>query len=95
MQTCHYDVHEFRNTLLEEHGETMIGKQDERMDVRQRNTGIVCSLLSFVNKNAQGIMDAFSFDMKAVPGEQIRNVVRKIFEIMHQEQHYQHMTETA
>ncbi len=40
-------------------------------------------------------MNSLYFDMSAVDPEHIRYVFRKIFEVMHQEQHYRHMLGTV
>ena len=90
--TCHHDGRELQKTLLDEHKEAFSppGSYDW-----QSSFNIVSAMVSLMDLNSSGAMNSLYFDMSAVDPKQIRFVFQKIFEVMHQEQHYRHMIGTV
>jgi len=90
--TCHHDGRELQKTLLDENKDAFAppGSMDG-----QSSFNIVSAMVSLMDLNSSGAMNSLYFDMRAVDPGQIRFVFKKIFEVMHQEQHYRHMLGTV
>ena len=90
--TCHHDGREMQKVLLDEHKEAFAppGSADWHSSFN-----IVSAMVSLMDLNCSGAMNSLYFDMSAVDSKQIRFVFQRIFEVMHQEQHYRHMLGTT
>jgi len=90
--TCHHDGREMQKILLDEHKEAFApsGSRDY-----QSSFNIVSAMVSLMDLNSSGAMSSLYFDLSAVDPGQIRFVFQRIFEIMHQEQHYKYMIGSA
>ena len=90
--TCHHDGREMQKVLLDEHKEAFAppGSADWHSSFN-----IVSAMVSLMDLNSSGAMNSLYFDMSAVDPKQIRFVFQRIFEVMHQEQHYRHMLGTT
>ena len=90
--TCHHDGRDLQKTLLDEHKEAFAppGSADW-----QSSFNIVSAMVSLMDLNCSGAMNSLYFDVSAVDPKQIRFVFQRIFEVMHQEQHYRHMLGTT
>ncbi|MBQ8094636.1 MAG: AAA family ATPase [Clostridia bacterium] len=80
--TCHYSGSSMTKTLLEEN-RAMFADRDE--------LNIASSLTALLDMGADRVFESMYFDVSAVDTERIRFVVKKIFDIMNQGQHYQFM----
>ena len=92
MLTCHHEGREMQKILLDEHKEAFApsGSKDW-----QSSFNIVSAMVSLMDLHSSGAMNSLYFDMSAVDPKQIRFVFQKIFEVMHQEQHYRYMLGTT
>ena len=89
---CHHNGREMQKVLLDDHKESFAlpGSADWHSSFN-----IVSAMVSLMDLNCSGAMNSLYFDMSAVDPKQIRFVFQKIFEVMHQEQHYRHMLGTT
>lgn len=89
LQLCGYDSMEFRKAILVDaraEFKDENGKEDkEQYDLAQ-------SMLSYINASKIGFNDGLHYVEEAADPKLCRNILEKIFAIMHQDQHYKMMT---
>ena len=85
---CNYDGKEVSRTLLIDHQEAFMQANENG----QSAYNIVSSLLSLIEMQTSGPVTGVYFDPGAVDADRIRFVMKRIFEIMGQDQHYKRMT---
>ena len=90
--TCHHDGREMQKALLDDHKEAFAPPDSADW---QSSFNIVSAMVSLMDLNCSGAMNSLYFDVSAVDPKQIRFVFQRIFEVMHQEQHYRHMLGTT
>ena len=90
--TCHHDGLELQKLILVEHKDDFVPPDAQEW---QTSFNIVSAMVSLMNLNSHGTMQSLYFDFSAVDPAQIRFVFQKIFQVMHQEQHYRYMMDAV
>ena len=88
LDTCHYSGTDLRRYLLEQNRGAFV---PEGTNGVESGFTIIAAMVSLMGMNPLEAMDSVYFDLSAVNTDQIRFVFRRIFEVMHQEQHYAYM----
>ncbi|MBR1709773.1 MAG: AAA family ATPase [Clostridia bacterium] len=85
--TCHFTGRDILRILLDDNRDAFKSVEDGETPAYN----IVSSLLSLIDTEMKGPGTGMYFDMGAVEPDRVRFVMKRIFEILKQEQHYNYM----
>lgn len=82
LQICGYNGNDLRKDMLDKH---------EPDFATPAEYNAASAMIAYLNVGAEGFDDGLYFDCYAVSVEQLRSACKTLFNIMHQEQHYDYM----